>query len=240
MRPEIVSPEGFRLDGRRPAELRRISFQSGTIAQADGSGYVEHGNTKCLARIYGPQEPSRRANQSHDKASVNVEFDVASFSTGERKQRRRQDRRLMELAYHIKTAFEAIIMIGSYPRSEINIHIQILQVDGGLPHAAINAATLALIDAGVPMQDYVVACSSGFANGSAILDTNFLEETADVPIVTVALLPTNGKVVLLEMESRLHLNAFPEVLNLATEGCKQIALQMQNHIRHAAKPKILR
>lgn len=61
-------------------------------------------------------------------------------------------------------------------------------------HTAINGTTLALIDAGIPMSDYVCACSAGYANDNAILDLNFIEENADVPTMTVALLPKSGKV----------------------------------------------
>jgi exosome complex component RRP41 len=50
-------------------------------------------------------------------------------------------------------------MVGLYARSELTICVQILQSDGGNAMAAINAASLALIDAGVAMKDYVVACA---------------------------------------------------------------------------------
>ena len=38
--------------------------------------------------------------------------------------------------------------------------------------AAINAGTLALIDAGVSMTDYVVACTAANLDGTAVLDAN--------------------------------------------------------------------
>lgn len=53
---DLVSDEGFRIDGRRPNELRRIQCKMGVYSQADGSAYIEQGNTKVLATIYGPHE----------------------------------------------------------------------------------------------------------------------------------------------------------------------------------------
>ncbi len=44
---EFVSPEGLRLDGRRPKELRRLDCQLGCLANANGSAIFEMGNTKA-------------------------------------------------------------------------------------------------------------------------------------------------------------------------------------------------
>jgi len=51
-----LSYEGFRFDGRRPKELRQIGCKIGVYKQADGSAYIEQGNTKVLATVFGPHE----------------------------------------------------------------------------------------------------------------------------------------------------------------------------------------
>lgn len=53
---ELLSDQGFRIDGRRSHELRKIQCKLGVFSQADGSAYVEQGNTKVLAAVYGPHE----------------------------------------------------------------------------------------------------------------------------------------------------------------------------------------
>lgn len=53
---EFLSPEGLRIDGRKPLELRKLVARLGVFDQADGSAYVEMGNTKVLATVYGPHE----------------------------------------------------------------------------------------------------------------------------------------------------------------------------------------
>lgn len=55
------------MDGRRPPELRRLQCQLGLFQQADGSAFLEMGNTKVLATIYGP----------HDVCNIRI-FDVWS------------------------------------------------------------------------------------------------------------------------------------------------------------------
>ena len=48
------------------------------------------------------------------------------------------------------------------------------QADGGTRCAAINATTLALIDAGIPMSDFVVSCAAGYIDGTPLLDLNYV------------------------------------------------------------------
>ena len=53
---ELLSDQGLRLDGRRANELRQIRCRLGVFSQTDGSAYLEQGNTKVLAAVYGPHE----------------------------------------------------------------------------------------------------------------------------------------------------------------------------------------
>jgi exosome complex component RRP41 len=54
-----------------------------------------------------------------------------------------------------------VIQTNQFPRSQIDVYIQIFQHDGGVLQCCINATTMALIDAGIPMIDFVCACSAG-------------------------------------------------------------------------------
>jgi exosome complex component RRP41 len=135
------------------------------------------------------------------------------------------------MATIVKECFEAVVTTSAFPRSEIDIFIEIIQTDGGLLHAGINAATLALIDAGIPMIDYVASCSSGYANEQAILDLNYIEENAEAPLLTLAILPKSEKVLVLETVCRLHLDNLEDCLNLAKDGCVLIAEKLDNIIR---------
>lgn len=55
---ELLSDQGYRLDGRKATELRKVEARMGVFGQADGSAYLEQGNTKVLAVVYGPHEVS--------------------------------------------------------------------------------------------------------------------------------------------------------------------------------------
>lgn len=100
--------------------------------------------------------------------------------------------------------------------------MQVLQADGGTRCACINAASLALIDAGIPMKDFVVSCAAGMIDGVVITDLNYIEDSAGGPDLPLAILPKQNKISLLQMDSKLSIEQYEEVLRMAIEGCKQI------------------
>lgn len=84
----------LRLDGRRWNELRRLTAQISTQAAADGSSYLEMGNTKVICTVTGPSEAkSAGGNRSGgDTADVQVLISIAGFSGVDRKRRGRGDK----------------------------------------------------------------------------------------------------------------------------------------------------
>lgn len=96
---------------------------------------------------------------------------------------------------------------------------------------AINAATLALIDAGIAMDDFVVACTAGYLDDTPLLDLNFVETGPGGPRVEVAMVPRSGKLASVQMESRIPLDHFEPVMELAVEGCRHIFDVLQAAVR---------
>lgn len=123
-----------------------------------------------------------------------------------------------------------MIQVGLYPRSEIAVQVQVLQADGGILPTAINAVTLALIGAGIAMHDYVTSVSVGLHLTQALLDLSAPEEN-DLPSLVVASLPNSGKITLAQMETRLHVDRFEEMLLLGTEACKVIKDEMEQVVK---------
>ncbi|KZW02850.1 hypothetical protein EXIGLDRAFT_664851 [Exidia glandulosa HHB12029] len=229
-RIEILNDGGLRSDGRRQHELRSITIQLATQGNADGSAIIQHGLTTVLAVVHGPREARLRSLTQHDRAVISVEVQVAPFSQGDRRRRGKGDRRTQELAASVKETFETAVQTHLYPRSEINIYIHVLHQDGGVLAACVNATTLALINAGVPMIDYVASVSAGTFSTSPLLDLTTLEES-DVPNITLAVFPRTGKVGLLLMDTRLHVERFEEIFRLAAEAGKVIHEEMRVAIR---------
>jgi len=147
---------GFRLDGRRLDELRPIKIEVGVLSRADGSCYIEMGDNKVIAAVYGPREVHPRHLQKVTRAIVRFRYNMASFSVEERK-RPGPDRRSHEVSKVSREALESVIMTAYFPRSVVDIFVEVLQADAGTRTAGINAASVALADAGIPMTSLVSA-----------------------------------------------------------------------------------
>jgi exosome complex component RRP41 len=91
-RVEILNDGGFRSDGRRQYELREITIDLAQQSEADGSAVLAHGLTQVAVSVFGPREAKVRSQTIHDRANINVEVNIATFSAGERRKRSRGDR----------------------------------------------------------------------------------------------------------------------------------------------------
>ncbi|CAM9462094.1 unnamed protein product [Ectocarpus fasciculatus] len=159
---DILALAGLRADGRKYDEIRRLSYKLGGNLQSDGSAYVEQGLNKVLVSVTGPAEPARRAaDSSDDKGRISCHLLNTPFSGPDWRKRRTGDRKTHELEAIIVNTFEAAVMLESYPKSQIDISIDILESDGSLLCTMINGVTLALMDAGVAMTDMICSCSCG-------------------------------------------------------------------------------
>ncbi|KAB5578786.1 3' exoribonuclease family, domain 1-domain-containing protein [Coniochaeta sp. 2T2.1] len=243
----------LRVDGRRWNELRRLHAQIRTQAAADGSSYLEMGHTKVMCVVTGPNEggPKRggataaSAGRESRDAEVAVSVVVAGFSSVDRKRRGRNDKRILELQSTISSALSASLHTHLFPHSTITISLHVLSQDGSLLAALINAATLACVDAGIPMTDYIAACTAGStstyaANDEAadpLLDLNHQEEQ-ELPSLTVATLGASDRIAVLVCESRVQISRLEGMLAVGVDGCKQVREILDRVVRERGRRMI--
>jgi exosome complex component RRP41 len=222
-KPEkLIDKKGVRLDGRKPDELRPIKIDVGVLSNADGSAYIEQGKNKILAGAYGPREVHPKHLALQDRMLLRCRYHMAPFSVQERKSPA-PSRREVELSKVIRESLEPSIFMEYYPRTALDVFVEVLQADGGTRCASITAAALAVADAGIPMRDIVVAGAAGKVEDTIVLDLMDEEDklgSADVPL---ALMPNLNAVTLLQMDGILTVEEFEQAVNLAIEGCKKIS-----------------
>ncbi|KAK9459378.1 ribosomal protein S5 domain 2-type protein [Lipomyces oligophaga] len=243
-RLEIYSPEGLRADGRRWNEARHVRCGINTHpSTTDGSSIIEQGNTKVICNVIGPAEPVRGVGQnvtvSAEQATISVKATIAPFSTIERRKRSQNDSRIMEMCVTIQHIFDEAVMRHLAPRSQIEISLYILEQDGGVLQACVNATTLALIDAGIPMYDYVCASTAGIYDKDVLLDLNRIEEN-DMPFLTMATLGESRKVLLLHLETRVQFDKLEPMMAAAMSGCHHLRTIMDQQIRKHGKSRSIR
>jgi exosome complex component RRP41 len=218
---EFFDEEGNRVDGRKPDEYRETKMEVGVLDEADGSAMVETGNTRVVASVFGPQELHPKHLQESDRAVIKMRYNMAPFSVDDR-MRPGPNRRAKEIGLVAKKALEPAIELEEFPKAGIDISMEILESDGGTRVTGINAAALALADAGIPMKGMVSATASGIVDDTVVLDVNGLEDkkgNADIPIATI-----NGgdEITLLQMDGDISKETLDEALSLAKQGCADL------------------
>jgi len=139
--------------------------------------------------------------------------------------------------YIIRSTFESVIQSGLHPRTQIQIVSQVMMDDGSIIAAAINATTMALIDAGIPMKDIVAAVSCVINNDDQILLDPTAQEMENVKSVhTFAFNKTSSSLLFCES---LGLFTDDQYFN-CYEICKVAAGQIFENIRDAVTNKLSR
>jgi exosome complex component RRP41 len=226
----LMDENGLRVDGRRVDELRPLKLEVGILDKADGSAYIEHGKNKILAAVYGPREAHPKHIALSDRAVVRCRYHMAPFSTTERKSPA-PSRRELELSKVIREALEPAIMSEYFPRSTIDIFIEVLEADAGTRCAGITAASLALADGGIPMRELVAACAAGKVEGQVVLDLSNMEDQQGEADLPVALMPKSNVITLLQMDGSLTEDEFKRALELSTDACRKIHEMQREALR---------
>ena len=218
---KLIDKKGIRLDGRKADELRPVKVQVGVLSHADGSAYIEHGKNKILVGVFGPREVHPKHLMQPDRMVLKVRYHMAPFSVQERKSPA-PSRREIELSKVIKESLEPALFLELYPRTGVDVYIEVLQADGGTRCAAITAAALAIVDAGVPMRDLVAGCAAGKVDDTVVLDLYDAEDKLGAADVPVAYMPALNAITLLQMDGILEPAEFEKAVGMAMDGCKKI------------------
>ncbi|MFA4906749.1 MAG: exosome complex exonuclease Rrp41 [archaeon] len=217
-----VDKSGKRLDGRKVDELRPIKIKVGVIPRADGSAYLEWGQNKVIASVYGPKEALPKHIADPYKAIVKYTYRMATFSVPDRKNPR-PGRREIEISKVSGEALSRAIFLERFPNTAIDVFVEILDSNAGTRIAALTAASVALADAGIPMRDLVSGCSVGKAGGHILVDLTKAEEDApDAVDIPVAILPSTEEIVLLQLDGLLSIEEWKKASELAIASCRKV------------------
>jgi exosome complex component RRP41 len=221
----------LRDDGRKNNELRPLKIEVGVLERADGSAYLEVGGNKILVAVYGPRESYIRRLLQPNTGVIRCRYNMAPFSVDDRK-RPGPDRRSSEISKITADALRPALMLENYPRSMVDVFIEVIEAEGGTRCAGITAASVALADAGVPMKDIVVGCAAGKYNDEIVLDLSEKEDKEGQADLPIAIMPRTGEITLLQSDGDLSQSEFSEALDLAIEGCMQVSEIQKEALRN--------
>jgi exosome complex component RRP41 len=219
---KLIDENGKRLDGRGIEEIRKIKIEAGVLHRADGSCYLEWGGNKVFVAVYGPREAIPRHTQNPLRAIVNARYNMAAFSVEDRK-RPGPDRRSREISKVISEALEKVVLTEQFPRSSIDVNIEVLDAEAGTRCAGLTAAGVALTDAGIPMRDIPVACAAGKIENQVVLDLGKEEDNCGDADLPIAISPRTDEILLLQMDGHLTSDEFNKALDMAIKGCHSVS-----------------
>jgi len=233
----LINPEGLRIDGRRTDEIRPIELKVGVIKQADGSASIRQGKTYILAAVYGPRELHPRHLTMNDRAYLRCVYRMATFSVPDRK-RPAPSRREREISMVIANALKPALFLEDYPRAVVDVFIQVIQADGGTRCAAINAASLALADAGIPMKTLVPAVAVGKADDKLLVDLGDEEDKYGEGDVPMAMLGTTGEITLLQQDGSFAKEELVEAMGMGVTAMKYLLELQKEALKRAYTKKV--
>lgn len=211
--------------GRALDELRPMIAKVGIIPNADGSALFTFGKTVAIAAVYGPRQLHPQHMQDPATGILRVNYDLLSFSVSDRK-KPGPSRRSQEISKMTEWALSPVLDLKDFPNTVIDVQIYILQADAGTRTAGINAASLALAHAGIPMKNLICSVAIGKQDHVLIADLDKEEEdfedgegATDFPIAKIA---NTDQFTLIQMDGKIQPERVKEVLALANKCCDQI------------------
>src|SRR5947199_7218985 len=190
-----------RPDGRKPNQLRPLSFKRRYTGSAPGSVLVKMGRTTVLCTCcVEPKVPDFLVGRG--KGWLTAEYGMLPGSTNTRKARDRSgkvDGRSVEIQRLIGRSLRSIVNLENLGERTLWIDCDVLEADGGTRTAAINGAFVALADAlaaarrlpldpplppaSTVVRAGVAAVSVGLCDGRELLDLDYREDRdADVDL----------------------------------------------------------
>lgn len=206
-------------------EMRPMKAKVGVVPNADGSAMFAFGNTIAIAAVYGPRQLHPQHKQDPSTGILRVNYDLLSFSVSDRK-KPGPSRRSQEISKMTEWALLPVLDLEDFPNTVIDVQIYIIQADAGTRTAGINAASLALAHAGIPMKNLVCSVAVGKQDKEIIVDLDKEEEDfeggegpTDFPIAKIA---NTDQFTLIQLDGKIQPERVKEVIDAANKACDKI------------------
>jgi polyribonucleotide nucleotidyltransferase len=160
----MVLDEGVRADGRNCDQIRPISIEVGILPRTHGSCLFTRGETQALVvTTLGTKADEQRVEELEGQSwkSYMLHYNFPPFSVGETRPIRGPGRREIGHGALAERAVEPVIPADTHFPYTIRIVSDILESNGSSSMASVCGASMALMDAGVPVKAPVAGVAMG-------------------------------------------------------------------------------
>jgi len=235
---DLIFSDGKRLDGRAFNEVRQVSTQIGILPYTHGSSVFQRGGTQALTSVtLGSAQDAPRTEtlieEDSDKPFF-LHYNFPSFAVGEVRPMRAPGRREVGHGNLAATALLPVLPDKDDFPYTTRIVTDILSSDGSSSMATVCGSTMALLDAGVPIDFMVGGVAMGLLRSSkdkyqALTDITGFEDAFGLMDFKVA--GTKDGITAIQMDIKhkggLPHGVFEQALAQAREGRLHILQEMQ-------------
>ena len=232
----------MRIDGRKNEQIRPVKVTRNYTKYAEGSVYIEFGDTKVLCNV-SVEERVPQFLKGSGEGWITAEYNMLPRSTGTRKvrdiARLKLDGRTMEIQRLIGRALRSVVDLKALGERTLWIDCDVIQADGGTRTTSISGAFIAMVDAinkihktkpfkVYPIRNFVAATSVGILNGEKILDLCYEEDSKAMVDMNI-IMTDEGEFVEVQgtgEEKPFSRGELNELLDLGEKGIKQM-IQVQ-------------
>ena len=225
---------------------RALVLNTGIVSKAQGSAYIEQGQTKAICAVYGPREIPRKSDFSM-KGILNCTFERTPFARTKRQASGPQnlDADEEEVSKTLSEALQATVCMHLYPKSQIDVYVTVLEDDGSDLAAGITVASLALADAAVQMFDTIVGISLKRFNDRVLIDPTKAEEEKigegqfDRGQITIGYQPSLEQVSLMTSEGYMSKEHLIKDLKVLAKQSSELVRQLQLCLVQSVKESMI-
>lgn len=226
--PDLIIDKGVRVDGRKFDEVREISTEVGNLPCTHGSCLFTRGQTQALASItLGTAQDSQKiehlaGGQMEKKFMLHYNF--PPFSVGEVRMIRGVGRREIGHGYLAEKSFSNVLPeIEKFPYT-IRVISDVLESNGSSSMATVCATTMAMLDAGIPINDMVSGVAMGLiqdSSGKFQVVTDILGLEDALGLMDFKISGTDKGIMAIQMDIKAKSGLTKEILGKALSQAKE-------------------
>ena len=205
----MILDEGIRLDGRKTTEIRPIWCEVDYLPAAHGSAVFTRGETQSLTTVtLGTKLDEKQIDDVLVKGTEQfvLHYNFPPFSTGEARPARGLSRREIGHGNLAWRALKPMVPVGEENPYAVRVVSDILESNGSSSMASVCGGCLSMLDAGVPLKDYVAGVAMGLikeGNKFAVL-TDILGDEDHLGDMDFKVAGTENGVTALQMDIKIE------------------------------------
>ncbi|XP_056139835.1 exosome complex component RRP46 [Lampris incognitus] len=195
------------------ATLRKFCCEQSILSRPDGSASFTQGDTSVMAGVYGPVEV-KVSKEIYDRATLEV---VVHCKVGLSSVRERAQEQC------VRETCEASLLSSLHPRSSFSVFLQVLHDAGSLSSCLLNAACMALMDAGLPMSFLFcgVTCAID-KEGQIITDPTTAQEKQSRALMTFAIDSVKRRVMMSSTKGSFSVHEYHQCIAVSQKASEKI------------------